>query len=211
MKKKKFSIPKIPGWLTMMAIFGILYFTGLHTEVIGQVQRVLLFTGVMNADVPEPSVNSNAGTFETSTGAEVEMVGNGFQMKSLSGKTVSLESMKGKVIFMNIWATWCLPCIAEMPNIQSLYEKIGSEKIAFVMLSVDKGGSDKVKKFIDKKGFTFPVYMPASAIPNEFASQAIPTTFIISPEGKIVSRHEGMAEYDTKEFREFLLGLAQQE
>lgn len=211
MKKKKFSIPKIPGWLIMMAIFGILYFTGLHTEVIGQVQRVLLFTGVMNADVPEPSVNSNAGTFETSTGAEVEMVGNGFQMKSLSGKTVSLESMKGKVIFMNIWATWCLPCIAEMPNIQSLYEKIGSEKIAFVMLSVDKGGSDKVKKFIDKKGFTFPVYMPASAIPNEFASQAIPTTFIISPEGKIVSRHEGMAEYDTKEFREFLLGLAQQE
>ena len=210
MKKNKFSIPRIPGWIAMLAIFGVLYLTGLHTEVIGQVQRALLFTGVMKVDVPEPLVNNNADTSEISTGAEVEMVGNGFQMKSLSGKTVSLESMKGKVIFMNIWATWCPPCIAEMPNIQSLYDKVGSDKIAFVMLSVDKGGSSKVKKFIDKKGFTFPVYFPASAIPSEFNSQAIPTTFIISPEGNIVSRHEGMAAYDTKEFREFLLSLAQQ-
>ncbi len=195
----------------MLAIFGVLYLTGLHTEAIGQVQRLLLATGLKKADVPEqmeqiPDKNPSAApTIATEAS---EMAGKGFQMKSLSGETVSLESLKGKVIFMNIWATWCPPCIAEMPNIQSLYEKVGSDKIAFVMLSVDQGGVDKVRKFIQKKGYTFPVYLPASPIPQEFDSPAIPTTFIISPDGKIVAKQEGMAKYDTKEVREFLQSMA---
>jgi hypothetical protein len=64
-----------------------------------------------------------------------------------------------------------------------------------------------VKKYIDRKGYTFPVYLPASQPPREFQSSAIPTTFIISPEGKIVAKQEGMAEYDTPEVREFLQSL----
>ncbi len=128
-------------------------------------------------------------------------------MVDLEGNTIAFESLRGKVVFMNIWATWCPPCVAEMPNIQSLYEKVGSDKIAFVMLSVDEGGMGKVKKFIDRKGFTFPVYMPASPLPQEFYSQAIPTTFILSPDGKIITRQEGMAEYDTQEMRDFLQTL----
>jgi thiol-disulfide isomerase/thioredoxin len=205
MNKDTFSLKKIPGWLVMLLVFGILYATGLHTEAIGQVQRLMLATGIRNASVAEPAADhaSNAGSAEAAEG-----VGAGFKMKDLNGNTVAFESLKGKVIFLNIWATWCPPCIAEMPNIQSLYEKVGSDKIAFVMLSVDEGGSGKVKKFIDRKGFTFPVYLPATQLPREFYSQAIPTTFIISPEGKIVARQEGMAEYDTKEVREFLQKLA---
>jgi thiol-disulfide isomerase/thioredoxin len=203
--KDKFSLKKIPGWLVMLLVFGILYATGLHTEAIGQVQRLMLATGIRNASVAEPATTPsvNAHSAEAAEG-----VGAGFNMKDLNGNTVAFESLKGKVIFLNIWATWCPPCIAEMPNIQSLYEKVGSDKIAFVMLSVDEGGSGKVKKFIDRKGFTFPVYLPATQLPREFYSQAIPTTFIISPEGKIVARQEGMAEYDTKEVREFLQKLA---
>ena len=94
-----------------------------------------------------------------------------------------------------------------MPNIQKLYNKVGSDKIAFVMLSVDDGGIEKVKKFINKKNYTFPVYMPASSIPQEFYSNAIPTTFIISPEGKIVAKQEGMADYNTPEVAEFLKSM----
>lgn len=206
MSKDKFSFKKIPGWAVMLAVFGLLYATGLHTEAIGQVQRLLLATGIRKADVPEPNaVPATTAAYEANT----PMAGAGFQMVDLQGNTVAFESLKGKVIFLNIWATWCPPCVAEMPNIQSLYEKVGSDKIAFVMLSVDQAGVDKVKKFIDRKGFTFPVYMPAGQLPQEFYSQAIPTTFIISPQGKIVARQEGMAEYDTKEVREFLQGMTQ--
>lgn len=208
MDKNKFSIKNIPGWAVMLAIFGILYLTGLHTEAIGQVQRILLATGIKNADVPTTDEIASASENKAFTAAGAPMAGAGFKMVDLDGKTVAFESLKGKVIFLNIWATWCPPCIAEMPNIQKLYDKVGSDKIAFVMLSVDEGGMAKVKKFIDKKGYTFPVYMPASSFPNEFYSTAIPTTFIISPEGKIVAKQEGMAEYDTKEVREFLQGMA---
>lgn len=189
----------------MLGLFGILYLTGLHTEAIGQVQRLMLSTGIMQADVPAPQPQN---TTETQPATAGPMAGAGFTMRTLNGENVSFESLKGKVIFLNIWATWCPPCIAEMPNIQSLYEKMDPNKVAFVMLSVDEAGVQKVQKFIDKKGYTFPVYMPVSQFPQEFYSNAIPTTFIISPAGEIVAKQEGMAEYDTPEVREFLLSLA---
>lgn len=209
MHKIKFLIKNIPGWAVMLAAFGILYLTGLHTEAIGQVQRILLATGIKNADVPETLQHPDANSvLHAATIANPEMAGAGFKMADLQGNQVAFESLKGKVVFLNIWATWCPPCIAEMPNIQRLYDKVGSDKIAFVMLSVDEGGLEKVKKFIDKKGYTFPVYMPAGSFPQEFYSNAIPTTFIISPDGKIVAKQEGMADYDTPEVVAFLQNLA---
>ncbi|TXK45836.1 TlpA family protein disulfide reductase [Pontibacter qinzhouensis] len=209
MRKQKFSIYEIPGWAVMLAIFGVLYLTGLHTEAIGQVQRVLLATGIKNADVPESLRNPDAtAVVDAAAMANSEMAGAGLKMVDMQGKQVRFESLKGKVVFLNIWATWCPPCIAEMPNIQKLYEKVGSDKIAFVLLSVDEGGVDKVKKFIDRKGYTFPVYMPASQFPQEFHSNAIPTTFIIAPDGKIVAKQEGMADYNTPEVVAFLQRLA---
>ncbi|MFD2516138.1 TlpA family protein disulfide reductase [Pontibacter locisalis] len=208
MNKKKFSIKDIPGWAVMLGVFGILYLTGLHTEAIGQVQRLLLATGIKNADVPETLQNPDAtAVVDAAVVANTEMAGAGFKMVDLQGKQVAFESLKGKVVFLNIWATWCPPCIAEMPNIQKLYDKVGSDKIAFVMLSVDEDGMKKVKKYIDKKGYSFPVYLPASQFPQEFYSNAIPTTFIISPEGKIVAKQEGMADYNTPEVVEFLQGM----
>lgn len=202
MNKSKFSWRSIPGWVYALGIFGILYATGLHTEVVGQVQRMLLATGIKNADVP-PSTPADSFQAATSPAA-----GTGFMMAGLDGKPFPFENLRGKVVFLNIWATWCPPCLAEMPNIQSLYEKVGSDNVAFVMLSVDEGTNDKVQKFIDKKGYTFPVYRPASQIPDEFQSSAIPTTFILSPEGRIMDRHEGMADYDTQEVQDYLRSLA---
>jgi thiol-disulfide isomerase/thioredoxin len=208
MKTNKNFFRKIPGWAITAALFGVLYLTGLHTEAIGQVQRILLATGAFNAGIPG---SGSPGSVDPATPAATsgeEIAGSGLRMVNLAGQPVSLESLKGKVIFLNIWATWCAPCIAEMPNIQNLYKKVGSDKIAFVMLSVDQGGLDKVKKFIDRKGFTFPVYLAAGELPLEFDTGALPTTYIISPAGNIVKTQEGMAEYDTPAFRKYLEGLA---
>jgi thiol-disulfide isomerase/thioredoxin len=210
MNKNKFSFRKIPGWVIMLALFGGLYVTGQHTLVISQAQRLLLATGLFKADIPEPGKPGSDGRVATPETPAGDMAGSGFRMMNLAGKTVNFEDLKGKVVFLNIWATWCPPCIAEMPNIQRLYEKVDSDKIAFVMLSVDQGGADVVKKFISRKGFTFPVYLPAGQLPQAFETGAIPTTFIISPAGKIVKTQEGMAEYDTPEFRDYLAGLAKQ-
>ena len=199
MAKTNFPLRNIPGRAALLLVFGLLYFTGIHTEAIAQVQRLLLVSGIRQAEVPE--------TIESS-GPKEDLVatfpGVGFKMLDLQGKTIQFEDLEGKVIFLNIWATWCPPCIAEMPNIQSLYEKIDPDKIAFVMLSVDQAGMEKVKRFVNRKGFTFPVYMPASPLPDAFYTQSIPTTFIISPEGEIVHKQLGMAEYDTPEVLKYL-------
>ena len=119
-----------------------------------------------------------------------------------------MKDLKGKVIFLNLWATWCGPCRLEMPSIQNLYNSVDKDKVAFVMLSLDQENQEgKIIQFIKDKGFTFPVYQPASALPNLLRVTTIPTTFIISPDGKVKSKKTGMANYDTEEMREFLKSL----
>ncbi|WMJ72012.1 TlpA disulfide reductase family protein [Cytophagaceae bacterium ABcell3] len=203
MNKRKFSLKDIPGWVITLAIIGILYITGYHTEVIGQAQRVVLATGLIKPSLPHQAEGEKASL------TEKNMAGAGFQMTDLNGTPVNFENLHGKVIFLNIWATWCPPCIAEMPNIQSLYKKVDPEKIVFVMLSIDEKGSEKVNRFIERKGYTFPVYLPANPLPAAFASNVVPATFIISPKGQVVAKHEGMANYDSKEMKDFLNGLTE--
>ncbi|MBK0401822.1 TlpA family protein disulfide reductase [Adhaeribacter sp. BT258] len=210
MTKNKFSFRNIPGWVYTVVVFGFLYLSGLHTEAIGQVQRVLLATGIMQPDLP--AIPASRSSINKSPETEVvpeAMLANDFLLQDLQGNMVKFSSLKNKVVFMNIWATWCPPCVAEMPGIQKLYDKLNGEKdIAFVMLSVDQNGMEKVKKFISKKGYTFPVYLPASNIPATFQTQSIPTTFILGKGGKVAARHDGMADYDSKEVKDYLEGLA---
>lgn len=179
---------QLKEWGVILAVILFLYFTGLYTEVAALAQRAVLSTGLITADT-ELADEQNAD-FD-------------FALQTLDGEMVKLSDFKGKVIFLNIWATWCPPCIAEMPGIQSLYDKTDDENIVFVMLSMDDS-IEKPKKFIEKKSYTFPVYMPASRVPDVFRSPSIPTTFVISADGKIVAKKVGMAKYDTKAFRNFL-------
>lgn len=189
MEKKKRR--EIIEWSAALGVMAILYFTGLHTEVIGTLQRVVLATGIMTPDKPEGKVAIDASDYD-------------FELVRLDGKEISFSDLKGKTIFLNLWATWCPPCIAEMPAIQSLYEKTSSDEIAFVMLSMDDD-REKPIKFIKRKEFTFPVYTLKNGLPQVFHSQSIPTTFVISPEGEIMVKQAGMASYDTESFRALLM------
>jgi rhodanese-related sulfurtransferase/thiol-disulfide isomerase/thioredoxin len=204
---------QVPGWVIIVVIFGGLYLTGWHTEVIGQGQRLLLATGLMKPRVPAPAAleaGKPPGTAQSSGVPEPAFppADYNFELQNLRGEPVSLQSLKGKVVFMNFWATWCPPCVAEMPNIQSLYGKMPADQVAFVMVSLDDNPA-KARKYIDRKGFTFPVYTPNGPMPPAYASQVIPTTFVLSPEGKVAARYDGMADYDNARFRDFLLTLAQ--
>ncbi|MDO1449275.1 TlpA disulfide reductase family protein [Rhodocytophaga aerolata] len=190
-------------WVVTIGIIVILFTTGLHTEVIGGLQRLVLATGISKPDIPESAPIqqvSSTNTVETSNYAY------NMPLQDLNGKQINLQELKGKVVFMNLWASWCPPCIAEMPSIHNLYKKMDTTKVAFVMLSLDED-PQKAKKFIDRKGYSFPVYLPAGSMPADFHSNAIPTTFILGKDGKILARHEGMADYDNEEFSNYLLSL----
>jgi thiol-disulfide isomerase/thioredoxin len=189
---------ELKSWGIYLAAFALLYFTGLHTEVAAFIQRGLLATGIHQAEkLPEQ---------------EVSIADYNLPMYYPNGQQVSLDSLRGKVIFLNFWATWCPPCRAEMPSIQALYERLGaqSSQIAFVMLAVNDQ-SEKVRKYIGRKKFTFPVYEAAGYIPPVFHSSAIPTTFVIDKKGRIVLKHSGMADYDNDEFAQLLTDLAKEQ
>lgn len=133
-----------------------------------------------------------------------------FTIKDLEGNRIPFENFKGKVIFLNLWATWCGPCRAEMPGIQGLYDKADKDKVVFIMLSLDKDSDQaKVVSYLKNKSFTFSAFMPSGYLPDQLQVPSIPTTFIISPEGKVVKKEVGAVQYDTPDFLRFLEKLSQ--
>lgn len=183
-------------WALMLGIPILLYISGLHTEVIGKVQQLALSTGIVKPNLSVP--------VEKVIDAELY----NFALEGSDGKPFLLESHKGKVIFINFWATWCPPCIAEMPGIDALYKSVGSENIVFLMISRDEDFS-KAERFVERKKYGFPVYKVRGQIPLALRSQSIPATFIIAPDGSIAASHKGMADYNNAKVRNFLKGLAQ--
>lgn len=135
-----------------------------------------------------------------------------FTIKDLDGNKFSFDQYKGKVIFLNVWAAWCGPCRAEMPGIQKLYNKMDKEKVTFIMLSIDKDADlAKVVDYVKKKEFTFRTYQPSGYLPQQLKVPFIPTTFIISKEGKIVKKEVGTTNFNKPKFQKFLEELSQQQ
>lgn len=131
-----------------------------------------------------------------------------FTVKDLNGDAIPFDSYKGKVIFLNLWATWCGPCRVEMPDIQKLYDKTKSEEVIFVMLSLDSEGDEaKVRNYISRNNFSFPVVMPSGNLSTQLNVPSIPTTFIISKEGKIVHQKIGSTNYNTEKYVKMLHDL----
>lgn len=135
-----------------------------------------------------------------------------FTVKDMKGNVVNFEELKGKVIFLNLWATWCGPCRVEMPSIQSLYNSIDKDKVVFVMLSLDSPQNfNKVERYIEDKDFSFPVYVVDKGLTNQLQVPSIPTTFVIGKDGKIKKKEVGTANYDTPKFKQFLNTLSEQQ
>lgn len=123
----------------------------------------------------------------------------------MEGNRVRLDQFKGKTLFINIWASWCGPCRIEMPYIHSLYGKLkDNPKIAFLMIATDED-FNKSKNFIQDKGYTFPVYHAFEGLNSSLFTEAIPTTVVVSPEGKVIYFLNGTNNFDTDQFRNFLI------
>ena len=177
-----------------------IYFTGVHTEIIGFAQRGLLATGAMNPNVEQ--INEASTTNESlATKADFNL-----NLINSKGEKVSLEQYRGKVIFINFWATWCPPCVAEMPGINDMYNDIDKDKIEVLMVSFDQK-FEKAINYKSKNNFDFEVYAPTAAIPQMYNSPSIPTTFIINSKGELAFTHKGMADYNRQNFKDFLKTL----
>jgi len=118
-----------------------------------------------------------------------------WELTDQRGNPVEVMSLKGKVIFLNFWATWCPPCVAELPEIQKLYEKHG-ESVTFLLVTDQE--PDVVEAFLEKHGYDLPVSYATSAIPPAFHRRSIPTTYVISRDRRIVVRKTGAMNWDSR-------------
>ena len=128
-----------------------------------------------------------------------------WKFQSLDGQETSLSAFEGKVLFVNLWATWCGPCVVEMPSIQRLYEQFPQEDMAFLLVSDER--SEVVEEFVQKKGWELPLYVSDDEKPSAFESRGIPATFILDRMGRIVFRHVGSARWDDESSVRFLNDL----
>lgn len=185
----------------ILSVFGGLYITGLHTEAIGFVQRGVLALGFL-----DPELEKTGELVEEKSYPKADF---SMQLINSEGEEVKMESLKGKVIFLNIWASWCPPCLAEMPGINALYNDMDQDKVAFIMLSVDDDFTKAIKLY-QKKDFDFEIYQAQAGIPSLYHSQSIPTSYIIDTKGDLVLTHSGMGDFNTSEFKAYLKRLVKQ-
>ena len=109
-----------------------------------------------------------------------------FTLRDLNGEQVSLSDFKGKVVILDFWATWCPPCVQEIPHFIELYEKYKEQGFAMVGISVDHGGVRVVKSFVQKYQVNYPILMTDGQVDKAYGNiTSIPTTFVIDRQGNI--------------------------
>lgn len=134
-----------------------------------------------------------------------------FTLRNMKGRQVSLSDYLGKVVFLNIWATWCAPCRREMPEIQSLYRKMNPEEFVVLTISVDEGGREDVADFFRRRQLDVPTLLdPKAKISREYGVTGYPETFLIDKKGRLVERFIGPRRWLKPRFMTFYRQLIEE-
>ena len=145
----------------------------------------------------------DTGLFNASTTDKIRKAGP-MTFKNAEGELISTERLHGKVVFINFSATWCPPCLAEMPSIQNLYTHYKNDnRIIFIMADADNKLAESTS-FLRKRSIDLPVYTIYGTIDPALYQGTLPTTLIVNKEGKVILHHTGIGRYDTRSIYELL-------
>ncbi len=178
--------------ILILAVFALLLFNpGAKAFVL----KAFMLTGVFNAGTAKDPARSNSKA--------IPLV-----FADSNGTRINTAELRGKVLFINFWATWCPPCIAEMGSINALYNKLKADP-QFIFILVDADSDlPAAAAFMKKHGYDLPVYRVTGPVPENLYGGSLPTTIIIDAKGVMVQRHEGIANYDTRSMESFMQSLA---
>ena len=195
MKKKKTIKREIIEWAIFLGVIGFLFGTGLHTPVFGFIQGLVLKTGIM-----QPSIDE-----EDKVAADY-----GFTLIDTEGQRIPFKEYENKVVFINIWATWCPPCVEEMPSMEKLYQELKDEDFEILAVSIDASGAKTVIPFMKKHKLSFPALNDTKgAIKSLYQTTGVPESFIINKDGIIVEKIIGPRDWASPGAIRFFRNLIQ--
>lgn len=183
-------------------IINIMFIVGIAMVMFSPTSKAIVIKGLLSVGLftPKTTVESVRPALKTNV-----------TFKREDGSTVTLEELKGKVVFINFWATWCPPCVAEMPAINKLYLANKANKdIEFILVDVD-ANFKKADDFKKAREFSFPLHQMASSVTDQIFTGTLPTTVVLDKFGRLAFKHEGLANYNSKKFKAFLETLIKQE
>lgn len=174
------------GFTTLL--IGFLLLMLVSPDAKSWVLQKLVSTGLFRAHIQQEGV-SGVTTTETA-----------FRFVNEKGAVNATDSLRGKVVFINFWASWCPPCRAEMPSLQRLYERFKNDnRIVFLFMNED---DDKAKAiaFLRENNYSFPIFSSIGPVGAAVFNGTLPTTVVMDKTGKLVMKHSGMADYDSNTF-----------
>lgn len=155
--------------------------------------RQVLSTGFLNSKIEEKTSRQPSSENQSAVVQNLSVIDDNREI-------INTSQLRGKVVFINFWASWCPPCRAEFPSIQAFYDKYkGNKNLVFLTVNLD---DETVlgKMYLKKEQFSIPFLIPNGAVPNEYFSGSLPTTVILDKSGKIRMHHTGMADYSKNSF-----------
>ena len=134
-----------------------------------------------------------------------------FTLPDVDGRPVRLRELRGKLVLLNFWATWCPPCRLEMPSMERLYQTFKQTEFAMLAVSIDRQGVEAVKPFMEELQLTFPALLDQqSEVARQYGLRGLPTTYLIDPEGRLIGAAVGGRDWERSEAKALVAGLLRQ-
>ncbi len=184
-KKNKQHFIRKHGFSIVMGLIIVILFVS--PEAKSWTIRQLMRTGLYNVGIEKDA-------------AALPQPGTGFDFEDEKGMIQNTAALKGKVVFINFWASWCPPCRAEFPSIEALYSKFKNNPDIFFLMINEDDDWPAGREYLQNKNYITPLFKTRSAVPANIYNGTLPTTLILDKKGKIVFRHEGFANYATDDF-----------
>jgi peroxiredoxin len=170
---------------------------------------------------PRPNSQASAGPLPPSFGPLLTLLGlhqparwsraPDFILTDLHGKAVQLRQFQGKVVFLNFWATWCAPCLVEMPSMERLHQTFHQTDFVLLAVSLDRHGGPAVNAFAQDMQLTFPILLdPNAEAARSYGVRGLPTTYLIDPDGQLIAAAIGGRDWARTEAKALIAGILRQ-